>query len=61
MNKIIGGKILEAIQEHTKILGDRIVEENTEVTIGMKITVEKEVGVGLGKSQFQKIPKIIEK
>ena len=36
MKKIIGEKILEAIQEHSKILGDRTVEENTEVTIGMK-------------------------
>ena len=42
------------MQEHTNILGDRTVEENTEVTIGMNITVEKEVGVGLGQGHFKK-------
>ena len=50
---------MEAIQEHTEILGDRTVD-NTEVTIGIKITVEKEVGVSLGKGQFQDITVIIE-
>ena len=43
MNKTIVEEILEAIQEHTYILGDRIVEENTEITIRMKIIVEIEV------------------
>ena len=53
MNKIIGEEILEEMQEYTKILGDRTVEENTEITIGIKITVEKEVGIGLEKDHFQ--------
>ena len=43
------------MREHTKILEDRIVEENIEVIIGMKIIPEKEVGVGLGKDHFQGI------
>ena len=36
MNKVIGKEILEAVQEHIKILKDRI-EEDMEVIIGMKI------------------------
>ena len=59
MNKIIGEKILEAMQDHIKILEDRIVGENIEVIIGMKITAEKEVGVGLEKDLFQGIIIII--
>ena len=55
MNKIIGEKILEVMWEHTRILEDRIVEENIEVIIGMRIIAEKEVGVGLGKDHFQGI------
>ena len=39
---------------------DRTVEEDTEVIIGMKITVEKEAGVGQGKGHFQEITIIIE-
>ena len=35
--------------ECTKILEDRIVEDNIEVIIEMKITAEKEVGVALEK------------
>ena len=31
---------------------DKIVEENTEVIIGMKIIAENEVGVGLEKDHF---------
>ena len=54
MNKMLGEKILEVTWEHTKILKDRI-EENIEVIIGMKIIVEKEVGVGLAKDHFQGI------
>ena len=54
MNKIIGQKILEATQGLIKILEDRIVE-NTGLIIGMKIMVEAEVGVGLGKGHFQEI------
>ena len=34
---------------------DKIVEENIEVNIGMKIKAEKEVAVGLGKDHFQGI------
>ena len=49
------------MQEHTKILGDRRVEENTEVTIGAQITVEKEVRVVLGKGHFQEITIVIER
>ena len=60
MNKITGEEILEVMQEHTKILEDRIVEENIEVIIAMKIIAEKEVGVGLEKDHFQEILLIIE-
>ena len=49
MNKIIQEEILEAMQDCIKILEDRIVEENTEVIIQMKIIVEKEVRVGVEK------------
>ena len=38
---------------HIKILEDRIVEENIEIIKEMKITVEKEVEVGLEKDHFQ--------
>ena len=54
MNKITGEKILEATQDHINILEDRIVQY-TGVIIGMKITVETEVGVDLGKGHFQEI------
>ena len=54
-NKTIGEEILGATQGHIKIMEDRIVEENIEVIIGMKITVEREVGVGLEKDHFQEI------
>ena len=37
------------------ILEDKIVEENIEVIIGMKIIAEKEVQAGLGKDNFQGI------
>ena len=52
MNKIIGEEILEAMQDHVKILEDRIVEENIEVIIEMKIIAEKDVGVGLEKDRI---------
>ena len=55
MDKIIGEEILGAMPGHIKILVDRIVEENIEVIIGMKITVQREVGVGLEKDHFQGI------
>ena len=41
MNKTIGEEILEATQDHVRILEDRIVEENIEVIIGMKIITER--------------------
>ena len=53
MNKIIGEEILEAMRDLTNISEDKIVEENTEVIIGMEVIAEKEVGVGLGKDHFQ--------
>ena len=37
MNKIIGEEILEAMWDYIKISEDKIVEENTEVIIGMKV------------------------
>ena len=55
MNRTIGEEILDITQEHTKIMGDKIVRENTEVIIGMKITAEKEGRVGLGRDHFQGI------
>ena len=51
MNKITGKKILKATRDHINILEDRIVE-NTGVIIGMKTTVETEVGVSLWKGYF---------
>ena len=54
MNKMIGEKILEALQEYTNILEDRIEEENIEVIIGMKIIAEKRVGVGLEEKSFSR-------
>ena len=48
------------MQGHIKLLQDRIVEENTEVTIGIKITAEREVGVGLEKDHSQGTILIIE-
>ena len=55
MHKIIGEEILEVTREHSKILEDRIVEQNIEVIIGMKILAEKEVGVGLEKVLYNAI------
>ena len=52
---IIGEEILEVMWECINILKDRMVEENIEEIIEMKITVKKEVGVGLEKDQFQGI------
>ena len=51
---------LEAMSDHINILGDRIVEENIEVIIGMKIIAKKEAEVGLEKDHFQGIIIIIE-
>ena len=36
-------------------LEDRVMEENIDEIIGMKIITEKEVGVGLEKDHFQGI------
>ena len=43
MNKFIGEEILELTWECTKVLEDRVVEENIEVIIGMKIIAEREI------------------
>ena len=43
------------MQGSIKILEYRIVEENIQVIIGMKIRAEREVGVGLEKDYFQGI------
>ena len=55
INKIIGEEIIEVMLEQTKILEDRIVGENIEVIIELKITAEKEIGVGLEEGHFQGI------
>ena len=52
INKTIEEETLGATQGHIKILEDRIVEENTEVIIGMKITVERQVEAGPEKDHF---------
>ena len=52
-------EILEAMQDHIKILEDRIVESIGVIT-GMETTVETEVGIGVGKGHFQEIKIIIE-
>ena len=53
MNKIIemiiGEEIVELTREPIKILEDRIVEEDLEEIIRMKIITEKEVEVGIEK------------
>ena len=53
MNKTIGEKILGATPGHIKIWEDRIVEEDIEVIVGMKIAVEREVGVGIEIDHFK--------
>ena len=55
MNKTIEEEILGTIQGHIKISEDRIAEENIEVILGMKITAEVEVEVGLEKGHFWEI------
>ena len=59
MNRIIEEETLEAIQGHIRIMEDRLAEENTEVIIGMIVTVEREVGVDLKKGHFQEIIAVI--
>ena len=60
MNKIIGEKTLGAMLGHIKILEDRIVKENIEAIIEIKIMAEREVEEGLEKDHFQGIMIIIE-
>ena len=59
MNKItgmiIGEEKIEAMWEHIKILEERIIEEDKEEMIGMKMITQKEVGVGLEKDHIQTI------
>ena len=55
MKKIIEEETLEAIQGHIRISEERIAQENTEVIIGMIVTVQREVGVDLEKDHFQGI------
>ena len=40
------------MQEHIKILKDKIVEESTEVIIEMKVMAEVELGTDLEKDHF---------
>ena len=53
MNRTIELKTLEAMLGYIKIVEDRVVEKNTEVIIGTKITAEREVEVGREKGHFQ--------
>ena len=52
MNKIKEEEILEVMQEHIKILKDKIVENSTEIIMEMKIMAEVEIGTGLEKDHF---------
>ena len=52
VNKIIEGEVLEITQEHIKILEDKIVEENTEVIIEMKLITEIGIGTDLERDYF---------
>ena len=57
MGRIIEVKILEVTQEHIKILKDRVVEESTEITIGMKVT--EEIGIATGLEIDQSLETLI--
>ena len=59
MNKIIEQETLEAMLDHIRILEDRITEENTEMIIGIIVTVERKVGVDLEEGHFQEIIAVI--
>ena len=48
MNKIIE----EEMQEHIKILKDKIVEESAEIIIEKKVMAEVEIGTGQEKDNF---------
>ena len=52
---IIGEEIVEVTCEHIKILEDRIIEEDIEEIIGMKLITEKEVEVDLEKDHIRTI------
>ena len=45
-------EILEVMQGGIKIMKDKTVEENTEVTTEMKVTAEVEIGTGLERGHF---------
>ena len=51
MNKFIE-EILEVMQEHIKILKDKIVEESTEIIVEMRVIAEVEIGTGLKKDHL---------
>ena len=55
MDKIIEVKILKLMQEHIKILKDRVVEESTGITIEMKVIVEIRIGTCLEKDHSLEI------
>ena len=52
MNKIIEEEILEVMQLCIKIFEDKIVDENTEIIIEMKVMAEVEIGTGIEKDHF---------
>ena len=52
INKIIQEEILEVLQERIKFLEDKIVQENTEIILEMKVMTEVEMETGLEKDQF---------
>ena len=52
INKTLEVEIFEEMQEHIKILEDRIVEESTKIIVEMKIIAELEVGTGMEKIIF---------
>ena len=60
MNKIIEEEILEVMQEHIKILKDKIVGESTEIIIVMKVMAEVKIGTGLEKGHFTETLVVIE-
>ena len=54
INTIIEEEILEVMQEHIKILKDKIVEKGTEIIIEIKVMAEVEIGTGLEKIIFSR-------
>ena len=55
IHKIIGEEILEVMQGHIKILRDKTVEENIEITTDMRVMAEVEMGTCLEKCYFLEI------